>query len=76
MWSFWSEGTFSVLKCEHKLKQVEKRGIHRVYEECLFSALALNLKRLVKKALTGAPNSYFAITYACVYAIKLWKQTI
>ena len=58
--SIWSEGTFAVLKREHKLKRAEKRGIHRVHEEFLFSALAMNLKRMVK-ALTGAPNPYFAI---------------
>ena len=28
--SIWSEGTFAVLKREHKLKRAEKRGIHRV----------------------------------------------
>ncbi|WP_226393586.1 transposase [Ructibacterium gallinarum] len=55
MRSIWSEGTFAVLKREHKLKRAEKRGIHRVHEECLFSALALNLKRIVK-ALAGSQN--------------------
>ena len=44
----WSEGTFSVLKREHNLKRIHKRGIHRATEECLLSATALNLKRLVK----------------------------
>lgn len=44
----WSEGTFSVLKPEHKLKKIQKRGIHKATEECLLSATALNLKRLVK----------------------------
>lgn len=44
----WSEGTFSVLKREHNLKYIHKRGIHRATEECLLSATALNLKRLVK----------------------------
>jgi hypothetical protein len=46
--SIWSEGAFAVLKREHKLKRTEKRGIHQVTEECLLSALALNLKRMVK----------------------------
>ncbi|WP_404815178.1 transposase [Ructibacterium gallinarum] len=41
--SIWSERTFVVFKQEHKLKRAEKRGIYRVHEECLFSALALNL---------------------------------
>ena len=44
----WSEGTFAVLKREHNLKRIHKRGIHRATEECLLSATALNLKRLVK----------------------------
>jgi hypothetical protein len=44
----WAEGTFSVLKREHNLKRIHKRGIIRAEEECLFSAMALNLKRLVK----------------------------
>ncbi len=44
----WSEGTFSVLKREHNLKRIYKRGIHRATEECLLSATALNLKRMVK----------------------------
>ena len=44
----WAEGTFSVLKREHKLKKMQKRGLQRATEECLLSATALNLKRLVK----------------------------
>ena len=44
----WSEGTFAVLKREHKLNKIQKRGIHKATEECLLSATALNLKRLVK----------------------------
>jgi hypothetical protein len=44
----WSEGTFSVLKREHKLSRAVKRGIERVTEECLLSAIALNMKRMVK----------------------------
>ena len=44
----WSEGTFSVLKREHNIKRIRKRGIHRATEECLLSATALNLKRMVK----------------------------
>lgn len=44
----WAEGTFSVLKREHGISRAKKRGLQRVYEECLFSALALNLKRMVK----------------------------
>jgi transposase len=46
--SIWAEGTFSVLKREHNLSKARKRGLERVHEECLLSALALNLKRMVK----------------------------
>ena len=46
--SIWAEGAFSVLKREHNLARAKKRGLHRVYEECLLSALALNLKRMVR----------------------------
>jgi hypothetical protein len=44
----WSEGTFAALKNWHNLKRHRKRGIHRASEECLLSATALNLKRMVK----------------------------
>lgn len=44
----WAEGTFAVLKREHKLNKIQKRGIHKATEECLLSATALNLKRLAK----------------------------
>ena len=44
----WSEGTFAVLKREHKLNRIQKRGIRNATEECLLSATALNLKRLVR----------------------------
>ena len=46
----WSEGTFAVLKREHKLNRIQKRGIQNATEECLLSATALNLKRLVRAA--------------------------
>ena len=44
----WAEGTFAVLKREHKLNKIQKRGLQKAIEECLLSATALNLKRLVK----------------------------
>ena len=44
----WAEGSFSVLKREHNLSTIRKRGILAATEECLLSALALNLKRMVK----------------------------
>ena len=40
----WAEGSFSVLKREHCLSKIKKRGILAVTEECLLSAIALDLK--------------------------------
>lgn len=44
----WAEGSFSVMKREHCLSKIRKRGISAATEECLLSAMALNLKRMVK----------------------------
>lgn len=52
----WAEGAFAVLKREHNLARAKKRGLHRVHEECLLSALALNLKRMVKVLDKGKTN--------------------
>lgn len=40
----WAEGTFAVLKREHKLNKIQKRWLQKATEECLLSATA----RLVK----------------------------
>lgn len=50
--AIWAEGSFSVLKREHGLGHIKKRGLQRVSEECLLSATALNLKRMVKSILS------------------------
>jgi len=42
------EGSFSVLKREHLLSKIRKRGILCAAEECLLVAMALDLKRMVK----------------------------
>lgn len=44
----WVEGSFSVLKREHCILKIRKRGILAATEECLLAAMALNLKRMVK----------------------------
>ncbi len=44
----WCEGTFGTMKTKHNLYKTYKRGIQKILEQCLFSALALNLKRMVK----------------------------
>ena len=43
----WAEGSFSVLKREHCISSIRKRGILAATEECLLAAMALNLKRMV-----------------------------
>ena len=45
--SIWAEGTFAAMKLNHNLKRHRKRGIAKATEECLLSAIALNLKRMV-----------------------------
>ena len=42
------EGNFALQKRCHNLRFTRKRGIEKVREQCLFSAMALNLKRLVR----------------------------
>ena len=41
------EGSFAVLKREHCISKIRKRGILAATEECLLAAMALNLKRMV-----------------------------
>lgn len=48
----WAEGSFAVLKREHCLSKLRKRGILAVTEECLLAVMALNLKRMVKAFFT------------------------
>lgn len=45
-----AEGTFGLLKRLHNLARARMRGRERVHEQALMSALALNLKRMVKAA--------------------------
>lgn len=40
--------SFAAMKREHNLSKIDKRGILAATEECLLSATALNLKRMVK----------------------------
>ena len=41
---------------EHKLNKIQKRGLQKATEECLLSAMALNLKRLAKCPICGSTN--------------------
>ena len=53
----WAEGSFSVLKREHCISRIRKRGILAATEECLLAAMALNLKRMVN-AIFRYPQIY------------------
>ncbi len=53
------EGSFSVLKREHCISKIRKRGILAATEECLLAAMALNPKRMAKCHLSLSPNLLF-----------------
>ena len=55
----WAEGSFSVLKREHCISRIRKRGILAATEECLLAAMALNLKRMAKCHLSLSQNLLF-----------------
>lgn len=55
----WAEGTFAVLKREHKLNKIQKRGLQKATEECLLSATALNLKKAGKSSINMLFNQPF-----------------
>jgi hypothetical protein len=67
----WAEGTIWVMKRWHNLMRIGKRGLSRVKEECLLSALALNLKRMVKAAM-GSNHSLLFQMFSGVF----YKNTI
>ena len=60
----WAEGCFSVLKREHCLSAVHKRGLLAAAEECLLSALALNLKEMAKALLFIQRYSILSISFS------------
>lgn len=64
----WSEGSFSVMKREHLLSKIRKWGISNACEECLLSALALNLKRMAA-AIFFAFSGLFSLLLH-----SLWRQ--
>jgi transposase len=44
----WCEGTFAAQKARHNLHRLYRRGLEAAEEHCLMSAMAINLKRMVK----------------------------
>jgi len=63
----WCEGNFSHQKARHCLSRAKMRGIEKVTEQCLMSACALNLIRLVKglkKQRNTSAYSYIGSVFA------------
>ena len=52
------------MKREHNLLKIRKRGILAATEECLLSAMALNLKRMAK------------VIFSAIYMDKIWVKNI
>jgi len=44
----WCEGTFAAQKARHNLMRLYRRGLEAAEVHCLMSAMAINLKRIVK----------------------------
>ena len=44
----WCEGSFAAQKARHNLRSLYRRGLEAAETHCLLSAMALNLKRMVK----------------------------
>ena len=65
----WAEGSFAAMKREHNLLKIRKRGILAATEECLLSAMALNLKRMVKAI-------FFAMLMDKIWAEDMISQPI
>ncbi|MFL0197846.1 transposase [Clostridium sp. WILCCON 0269] len=42
------EGNLGIMKENHNLRRTRKKGLKNVLEQCLFSALALSIKKLIK----------------------------
>ncbi|MCL2546341.1 MAG: transposase [Oscillospiraceae bacterium] len=55
----WCEDTFAHQKARHCLTRAKMRGIAQVSEQCLLSACAVNLKRMIATLKTPLPASYF-----------------
>ena len=53
----WDESSFSAMKRERCLSKIRKRGISATTEECLLSAIALNLRRMAKVIFWGCFSS-------------------
>ena len=72
----WAEGSFSVLKREHCISKIRKRGILAATEECLLAAMALNLKRMAKCHLSLSPNLLFCWNHCGLQQIFCFCQQV
>jgi transposase len=61
----WSEGTFAAQKERHNLKRIFRRGIEAAQTHCLLSAIAVNLKRMVKYAARARNETKAAVCAVC-----------
>ena len=57
-------GFDAYMKREHNLLKIRKRGILAATEECLLSAMALNLKRMAKAI------------FSAIYMDKIWAENM
>lgn len=64
------EGNFALQKDNYNLRRTRKRGNRNVTEHCLLSALALNLKRLVRYL----RNNLITFCFNCSFAFFLTKN--
>ena len=60
----WAEGSFAVMKREPNLLKIRKRNILAATEECLLSAMTLDLKRMAKAI------------FPAIYLDKMWAETM
>jgi IS5 family transposase len=73
----WCEGNNSHQKARHRLKRAKMKGIEKVREQCLLSACALNLKRLVKRLKRLhiiAPIADFGDFFICIRVISVFEM--
>jgi transposase len=74
-----AEGTFAAQKAYHNLKGLHRRGIEAAEEHCLMSAIAINLKRLVKHAGVGRSISiiyHYLRFWLCIFAFYPRKMLL
>ena len=62
----WAEDSFSVLKREHCISKIRKRGILAATEECLLAAMALNSFAISQFIILLEPLLVSAVFFAFV----------